>query len=150
MANALVSLVEREAPFLAFTADKKKVVCTLNNHELPARMEAVEAFAKYVKQAFGCLHAGVCLLPRMSMNITSSRHHVITSSRHHVITCSGKKYRRLKARKATEDWADKYRPFLVPSVNFPNMMFCALTNHVIQKRRAVVEEHLKVCIESRR
>ena len=84
MANALVSLVEREAPFLAFTADKKKVVCTLNNHELPARMEAVEAFAKYVKQAFGCLHAGVCLLPRMSMNITSSRHHVITSSRHHM------------------------------------------------------------------
>ncbi len=44
----------------------------------------------------------------------------------------------------TEDWADKYKPFLVPSVNFPNMMFCALTNHVIQKKHAVVEGHLKV------
>jgi len=99
--NALVSLVEREAPFLAFTADEKKIVCTLNNHELPARVDAVEAFV------------------------------------------NGKKYQRLKARKVTEDWADKYKPFLVPSVNFPNMMFCALTNHVIQKKHAVVEGHLK-------
>ena len=51
--NALVSLVEREAPFLAFTADEKKIVCTLNNHELPARIDAVEAFVKYVKRAIG-------------------------------------------------------------------------------------------------
>jgi len=56
---------------------------------------------------------------------------------------SGKKYKKLKTRKTTEDWADRYKPFLVPSVNFPNMMFCALTNHVIQKKQAVVEEHLK-------
>ena len=56
---------------------------------------------------------------------------------------SGKKYKKLKLRKSTEDWAEKYEPFLVPSVNFPNMMFCALTNHVIKKNQAVVEEHLK-------
>ena len=56
---------------------------------------------------------------------------------------SGEKYKKLKTRKTTEDWADRYKPFLVPSVNFPNMMFCALTNHVIQKKQAVVEEHLK-------
>ncbi len=64
---------------------------------------------------------------------------------YHITTCSGKKYLRLKSLKTTEDWAGKYKPFLVPSVNFPNMMFCALTNHVIQKKQAVVEEHLKVC-----
>ena len=72
------------------------------------------------------------------------RNSSLTPARYVVTTCSGKKYQRLKARKVTEDWADKYKPFLVPSVNFPNMMFCALTNHVIQKKHAVVEGHLKV------
>ena len=44
--DALAALVDGGSPFLAFTADKKKLVCTLNNHELPSRVEAVEAFVK--------------------------------------------------------------------------------------------------------
>ena len=80
-------------------------------------------------------------------NLTRILTRILTRTLTRIITCSGKKYKRLKSRKATEAWADKYKPFLVPSVNFPNMMFCALTNHVIQKKQAVVEEHLKVCME---
>ncbi|WPT11694.1 Surfeit locus protein 2 [Picochlorum sp. SENEW3] len=56
---------------------------------------------------------------------------------------SGKKYRRLRSRKEAEEWTEKYRPFLVPSVNYPNMLFCSLTNHVIKKNRQSVDEHLK-------
>jgi hypothetical protein len=45
--DALHSLVESEAPFLAFTEDKKKIVCTLNNHELPVRLDVVQTFVGY-------------------------------------------------------------------------------------------------------
>jgi hypothetical protein len=40
-------LVDSEAPFLAFSEDRKKIVCTLNNHELPVRLEALKAFIGY-------------------------------------------------------------------------------------------------------
>jgi hypothetical protein len=59
------------------------------------------------------------------------------------LSCRGRKYKRLKGNKSVDDWTEKYRPFLLPSVNFPNMLFCALTNHVIRKKKEVVEEHLK-------
>ena len=36
--------------------------------------------------------------------------------------CRGKKYARLKRNKSVDDWTDVYRPFLVPSVNFPYVL----------------------------
>lgn len=38
------SLLEREDPFLVYSDDGSKVVCTLNNHELPLRIDALESF----------------------------------------------------------------------------------------------------------
>ena len=63
--DALVALVDREAPFLAFTADNKRVICTLNNHELPARTDAVEAFVKYVTHNRSSMHVPCMLLGRV-------------------------------------------------------------------------------------
>ncbi|KAI8100870.1 hypothetical protein M9434_005255 [Picochlorum sp. BPE23] len=94
-------VILEHAPFLKESDDGKKIVCLLNNHEIPYRLDAINAFV------------------------------------------SGKKYRRLRSRKEAEEWTEKYRPFLVPSVNYPNMLFCSLTNHVIKKNRQSVDEHLK-------
>lgn len=98
---SIQSLLKAEEPFLAYSEDRSKIVCILNNHELPVKLHALESFVR------------------------------------------GKKYQRLKKNKSIEDWIDEYRPFLAPSINYPNMMFCALTNHLIKKSKASVEEHLR-------
>ena len=39
-------LVEAESPYLTFTNDDQNIVCVLNNHEIPVRLEALEAFVR--------------------------------------------------------------------------------------------------------
>ncbi len=37
----------------------------------------------------------------------------------------------------------KYDPFLVPSINFPDKLFCALTNQLITRSLEAVKQHMK-------
>jgi len=95
-------LVEAESPYLKFANGDTKIVCVLNDHEIPVRLEALEAFVR-------------CECMRMyvfGLVVILTRVFLYTVSR-------GKKYARLKRNKSVDDWTDEYRPFLVPSVNFP-------------------------------
>ena len=48
---ALQALVEKHSPYLEYKDDKSKIRCTLNGHELPAKIAAVKAFVEYVCMA---------------------------------------------------------------------------------------------------
>ena len=37
----------------------------------------------------------------------------------------------------------RYEPFLVPSINFPDKLFCALTNQLITRNLEAVKTHMK-------
>jgi len=164
MNPAIKKLVEAEAPFLALSDDKRKIVCCMNggsflrNLSLPLSSSRSHAPSLSLAPRASSLALARTRAPcrparrargLCQVRTRSPRSHLLrrVSPRAHRHSTadnnSGKKYKKLKTRKTTEDWADRYKPFLVPSVNFPNMMFCALTNHVIQKKQAVVEEHLK-------
>ena len=56
---------------------------------------------------------------------------------------SGSKYKKLKAKKEAEEALPKYEPFLVPSINFPDKLFCALTNQLLTQNLDAVKQHLK-------
>ena len=36
----------------------------------------------------------------------------------------------------------KYEPFIAPSINFPDMVFCALTNLLVAKNLEAVKKHM--------
>jgi len=42
------ALILAESSYLKLSEDKSKVICVLNNHELPLKKEPIEAFVKYV------------------------------------------------------------------------------------------------------
>lgn len=42
------ALVEAEAPYLEFSSERNKILCILNNHEIPPKKEPLQAFIKCV------------------------------------------------------------------------------------------------------
>lgn len=54
---SIESLLKAEEPFLVYSEDRSKVVCTLNNHELPLRLHALESFVRCVSFVLQRLHA---------------------------------------------------------------------------------------------
>ncbi|KAG7674799.1 hypothetical protein Ndes2526B_g05058 [Nannochloris sp. 'desiccata'] len=55
---------------------------------------------------------------------------------------NGKKYQLLKRRKEAELNLTQYEPFLSQSINFPALLFCSLTNQLIDKRKERIETHV--------
>lgn len=47
-ASQIQSLLKEEEPFLVYSEDGSKIVCTLNNHELPVRRDVLESFVRCV------------------------------------------------------------------------------------------------------
>jgi hypothetical protein len=43
---SIQSLLKAEEPFLAYSEDRSKIVCILNNHELPVKLHALESFVR--------------------------------------------------------------------------------------------------------
>lgn len=57
--------------------------------------------------------------------------------------CSGSKFKKLVAKRQAEEALPRYEPFLVPSINFPDKLYCALTNQVITRNMDAVKQHMK-------
>ncbi|KIZ02584.1 Surfeit locus protein 2 [Monoraphidium neglectum] len=55
----------------------------------------------------------------------------------------GSKYAKLLQRHEAEQGLSKYEPFIVPSNNFPEMLYCALTGQLIAKTLEAVKLHMK-------
>eukprot|EP00879_Flechtneria_rotunda_P002263 GHRR01002454.1.p1 GENE.GHRR01002454.1~~GHRR01002454.1.p1 ORF type:complete len:298 (+),score=104.82 GHRR01002454.1:153-1046(+) len=55
----------------------------------------------------------------------------------------GPKFQKLLKRYRAEDILKKYEPFIVPSMNFPLMLYCALTGQLIDKSVEAVKQHMQ-------
>jgi hypothetical protein len=56
---------------------------------------------------------------------------------------SGSKYQRLARAAEADASLEQYAPFIVPSANFPQMLYCALTGQLIERSLDAVRRHLR-------
>lgn len=55
---------------------------------------------------------------------------------------SGKKYAKLKEEAGGKALVAKYDPILSPSINFPDKLFCAVSNLLIDTNASAIEKHM--------
>lgn len=145
MDPALQQLVETHAPYLS-VGEGGRILCSLNGHQFPPRLDLVQSFVRWAGQG-ACMWATCLRAPGSGPASSGARQYGAAAfsiwtptpppppSMYTPPLCSGAKYKKLVARAEAEAALPKYEPFLVPSLNFPDKLFCAVRGWAGRARR---------------